>query len=192
MKGQKRNLKDLLIDPSWTLFLDRDGVINRKLHEDYVKSWDEFEFLPGVQEALAIAARLFGKIFIVTNQQCVGRGILSVDALEEIHRKMLEEISHKGGRIDKIYFCPDLRDSGSLYRKPAIGMALQARREHPQIRFRQSVIAGDAVSDMEFGKKTGMFTALISNNISIPRQHPDLIDALFPDLLSFVSNLYSR
>jgi len=65
------------IDKSWTLFLDRDGVINKKIDNDYVKAWEQFEFLPGVIEALKILSAKFGKIIIVTNQQGVGRQLMS-------------------------------------------------------------------------------------------------------------------
>ncbi len=88
------SLSNLHINNNWTLFLDRDGVINNRLADDYVKSWDEFEFIQGVLEALGIFARLFSKIFIITNQQGIGKNIMTLADLESIHAKMLDEISN--------------------------------------------------------------------------------------------------
>src|SRR4051812_9931296 len=100
------------IDTSWTLFLDRDGVINNEIKGGYVLNWDMFQFADGVLEALPALAAKFGHIVMVTNQRCIGRGLLTVDGLNTIHANMLEQISKHGGRIDKIYFCPDI-DSNS-------------------------------------------------------------------------------
>jgi histidinol-phosphate phosphatase family protein len=99
-------LEKLKVDESWTLFLDRDGVINKKL-EGYVTSYDEFEFLPDVLNALRFASQIFGRVVVVTNQQCIGKEIITKDQLYEIHEKMLEEIADAGGKIDRVYFCPD-------------------------------------------------------------------------------------
>ena len=94
---------DIDIDKSWTLFLDRDGVINKKLENDYVKSWDEFEFLPGVLKSIQHFSQIFGKIVVVTNQQGIGKGLYTHEDLQNIHHKMIMEITNAGGRIDKVY-----------------------------------------------------------------------------------------
>jgi len=96
-------LKSWKIHQNWTLFLDRDGVINKRKIGDYIKIIDEFEFLPDVKEALSILAKYFNKIIIVTNQQGIGKGIMTEDDLRDIHKYMLEEILKSGGRIDAIY-----------------------------------------------------------------------------------------
>ena len=97
-------LKSLNINKDWTLFLDRDGVINKKLENDYVKHWIEFEFIEGTLDALKILNSIFGTIVVVTNQQGIGKGIYRTEDLELIHQNMLYEINYLGGRIDKVYF----------------------------------------------------------------------------------------
>lgn len=155
-------LKDLHIDKTWTLFLDRDGVINQKLEDDYVKHWVEFEFLEGVHAALKKLKDVFGTIVIVTNQQCIGKGIIRTEDLELIHQNMLYEINYLGGRIDQIYYSPYLASENHPTRKPSPGMALQAQKDRPHIDFSKSLIVGDSLSDMEFGRNAGMKTVYIS------------------------------
>lgn len=90
------------IDKSWTLFLDRDGVINVESVGSYITSWSEFSFLDGVQDAIRTLSGMFGRIVVVTNQRGVGRGIMSMDALREINTNMRNTVAEAGGRIDKV------------------------------------------------------------------------------------------
>jgi histidinol-phosphate phosphatase family protein len=161
----RRRLKaeDLSIDKRWTLFLDRDGVINHKLEGDYVKQIREFEFIDGSTEAIQKLTELFGRIVIVTNQQGIGKGLMTSEDLEVIHNYMMHEIENAGGRIDKIYFCPDLEKSNSECRKPNTGMAEKARSDFPEINFKQSVMIGDSLSDIQMGKRVGMYTIYLRN-----------------------------
>lgn len=145
------------------LFIDRDGVINRHLPDDYVKNWDEFEFLPGVLEAFQLLSTLDAYIFVVTNQRGVGKGIMLAEDLSSIHEKMLEAISNAGGRIDRIYTCTDT-DPESLNRKPNPGMALQAKNDFPTVDFLKSIMVGDSESDVEFGRRLGMRTIWVGDN----------------------------
>lgn len=163
MNEHNMNLSDLSINTNWTLFLDRDGVINKRIPGDYVKKWDEFEFLEGVSEAISSFSSLFGKIVVVTNQQGIGKGIMHVDDLMLIHSNMCYELNYFGGRIDKVYFSPYLESENHPTRKPGIGMALNAQKDFPQINFSMSMMVGDSVSDLEFGKKAGMKTVFINN-----------------------------
>jgi len=171
------------IDNTWTLFLDRDGVLNRKIDHDYVRNWEQFEFLPGVKEALAICAEKFNRIVIVTNQRGVGRGLMAESDLHEIHMLLMDAVDEAGGRIDAIFFCPDIIDEGSTHRKPNPGMAFDAQRLFPEIDFSKSVIVGDSGSDMEFGKNLGMKTVLIGDKLM------PTADILFPSLIKFVVTL---
>ena len=148
-------------DSSWTLFLDRDGVINKRLIGDYVKTIAEFELIDGVAEAIAKASGIFGKIVVVTNQQGIGKGIMTARNLSDIHAYCLQMINEAGGRIDGFYFAPELANAGSALRKPDTGMALQAKAEFPEIDFSKSVMVGDSVSDMQFGKNLGMKTVFV-------------------------------
>lgn len=175
------NLKDLNINTGWTLFLDRDGVINKKLENDYVKHWIEFEFINGVFDAMKQLNSRFGKIVVVTNQQGIGKGLYRTEDLELIHRNMLYEIAYYGGRIDKVYFSPYLEKENHPTRKPGTGMALQAQRDYPEIDFKKSVVVGDSHSDMVFGRNCGMTTVFISES---PVTNAS-IDFCFDSLLQF-------
>ena len=173
------DIKQAADSGEWTLFLDRDGVINRRLVDDYVKSWDEFDFLPGVLEAIAIFSQKFKHLFIITNQQGIGKGLMTEADLQEIHQKMLAKIKTAGGNIDAIYFCPSLAKNNSPRRKPNPGMAFQAKEEFTDVNLTQSIMAGDSVSDIEFGKNAGMHTVFIGekpNNITTDGAYKSLID----------------
>ena len=179
------NLKN--INPSWTLFIDRDGVINDEKHLDYIHSWDEFKFYDGVKEALEIFNKKFGTIIMVTNQRGVAKGLTKLKDLELIHKNMLQEIEDSGGRIDKIYFCPDME---SPNRKPNPGMGLQALKDFPKIDLSKSIMIGNTLSDMKFGKNLG-----VAINIFLPTTRKDVdvndpdIDLVFNDLISVAKAL---
>jgi len=155
------NLKDLNIDSSWSLFLDRDGVINKRIVDDYVKNWNEFEFLDGVVDAVKKFSAVFGKIVVVTNQQGIGKRVMRPEDLELIHKNMIYELTYFGGRIDRAYHSPFLASENHPTRKPGIGMALQAQKDFPEINFAKSIMVGDSGSDIEFGKNAGMKTIFI-------------------------------
>ncbi|MDQ6904791.1 MAG: HAD-IIIA family hydrolase [Bacteroidota bacterium] len=178
-------MKDLSkIDDTWTLFLDRDGVINEEKHEDYIHTWDEFKFYEGVKDSLAIFSKKFGRIFIVTNQRGVGKGVTKMEDLDVIHKNMVDEIIEAGGRIDKLYFAIDL-ENDSPNRKPNPGMGLQAKLDFPEIDFSKSIMIGNTLSDMKFGRNIG--TAI---NIFLPTTKKDVdikdenIDLVFDSLIS--------
>ncbi|MBP6978518.1 MAG: HAD family hydrolase [Lentimicrobiaceae bacterium] len=183
------SLKDLNIDRQWTLFLDRDGIINRLRVDDYVKCWEEFEFLPGVLEAIPVLNSFFDKLIIVTNQQGIGKGIVKPSAVEEVHRKMLEAVFQAGGKIHGIYVCPNLERDHHPCRKPDTGMALQAKKDFPRIEFHRSIMLGDSESDMEFGRRLGMVNILIMNNIQKTNIQTNLYDLTFPDLFAFTMEI---
>jgi histidinol-phosphate phosphatase family protein len=153
----------LEVDKSWTLFLDRDGVINEKRDNDYVKNWNEFQFVPGSLEAISNLSKIFERIIVVTNQRGVGMGVMEEKDLIFIHEKMIEKIKLKSGNISKIYFCVDLSDDSEC-RKPNIGMAKHARLDFPEIDFEKSIIVGDSHSDMVFGDRLKMKKVLICKN----------------------------
>ena len=174
-------------DTSWTLFLDRDGVINDEKHMDYIHKWEEFRFYDGVKEAMKIFSEKFGKIFIVTNQRGVAKGVTKIEDLHEIHKNMLEEIVSTGGRVDKIYFCADME---SPDRKPNPGMGLQAQTDFPEINFSKSIMIGNTLSDMKFGRNLD-----VAINIFLPTTRKDVdpahndIDLVFNDLISVAKAL---
>ena len=159
------------INEEWTLFLDRDGVINVEKNEDYIRSWKEFEFYPESLLALPILASKFPRIFITTNQKGVGKGLMTEDDLKDIHYNMVQQIELVKGRIDHIYYCTDL-DNDSPNRKPQAGMAFQAVNQFPMIQLDKSIIVGNRMSDMAFGRNAGMHTVFLATT------HPE---TAFPD-----------
>ncbi len=169
------------------LFLDRDGVLNTLRRNDYVKSPDELEVLPGVPEAMALLRQQFGRIFIVTNQQGIGKGLMTEDDLDVIHAKLLAAI----GSVDHIYHCPELERVHSFRRKPNIGMALQARHDFPDIKLKESVMIGDSRTDMLFGRRCGMTTVLVGDNSDVALSDPYLVDFRYASLLDAAQQSWS-
>lgn len=176
------------IDKSWTLFLDRDGVLNHDKVGSYIFNTDEFRFYDGVLEALAICNKVFGDIVIVTNQRGVGKGLMSELNLMEIHNKMLQDVEGAEGRIDAIYYATSL-DNDHPERKPHPGMAHKAQADFPDIDFSKSIMVGNNLSDMEFGRNAGMHTVFLLTtqpDLALPRPE---IDLAFNSLLKFASEL---
>ncbi len=182
-------LPDLKIDKSWSLFLDRDGVINKRIVGGYVKSWDQLGFIPGVLEAMKSFNLAFGIIVVVSNQQGVGKGLMTSQDVDGIHDQMIREMEMKGGRVDTVFFSPHLKSTGSIMRKPNIGMALKARRQFPAINFKRSLMVGDSITDMIFGKRVGMKTVFIAQTNELAQKHPRLIDFVYPDLVTLSNEI---
>jgi D-glycero-D-manno-heptose 1,7-bisphosphate phosphatase len=141
------------------IFLDRDGVICEN-RIDHVKSWQEFEFLPGVKENLASLSRLGWPIIVVTNQAAIGRGLMTTETLEDIHQRMVAEIAAYGGRIDRIIYCPHHPEDECACRKPQPGMLLQAAAEM-NLDLTRSYLIGDAATDIQAGQQVGCHNILV-------------------------------
>jgi D-glycero-D-manno-heptose 1,7-bisphosphate phosphatase len=151
---------------SLTVFIDRDGVINRKRPEPhYVTSWEEFEFLPGALEGLAALARTDARIIVVTNQRGIARGVYTEETLVDMHARMKAAVEAAGGRIDAIYYCP--HEGGCECRKPATGMFERAAREVPGADLAEAVVIGDNVCDLEAAARLGCPSVLVG---SVERQ----------------------
>lgn len=173
-----------------TLFLDRDGVINQRLPGQYVTDWSEFEFLPGVLEALALLKEVFFPIVVVTNQQGIGKGIMEEEDLHRVHQQMQDVITAEGGRIDGVYYCPELSTQAGNCRKPAPTMAQWAKQDFPEINWAQSVMVGDSRSDLEFGRNLGMLTVYIETKHDEHLSDTDrdvLVDTAFGSLYDFAN-----
>jgi len=177
-------------DLKWTLFLDRDGVINQDVIDDYVKTWDEFHFCEGTLAAMQQLRSLFGRIVIVSNQRGVGRGLMSSAMLDEITAKMVQAIEAMGGSVDKVYYCTST-DNKDPNRKPHNGMALQAKADFPEIDFTKSIMVGNMPSDMWFGRNIGAYTVYIPTR---PDESPDesTVDASYKNLLAFATALLKQ
>jgi D-glycero-D-manno-heptose 1,7-bisphosphate phosphatase len=150
------------IKPDSALFIDRDGVINQLRVQDYVKQKNEFILLKETIPALEIFRTLFKRIFIVTNQQGIAKGLM-VDSIDEIHSFFLSQIP-ENLHPDKIYHCPHLSSENCACRKPKPGMALIAKNDFPEINLSSSFMIGDSYSDMEFAKNAGMHGFFIEHN----------------------------
>jgi D-glycero-D-manno-heptose 1,7-bisphosphate phosphatase len=143
------------------IFLDRDGVLNRKMPEGaYVTGWAQFEWLPGAVEAIARMKRAGLTLILVTNQRGVALGRLTAEQLEHIHREMQIHLARHGAHLDAIYYCPHDEDECHC-RKPGIGLFEQAMKDFPQANADNSVVIGDSISDIQAGRRLGMRTIFI-------------------------------
>lgn len=176
------------IDQSWTLFLDRDGVLNHDKVGSYIFNPDEFVFYDGVPSVFKLFKEKFGRIIIATNQRGVGRNLMSVADLDAIHQKMLTAIQAEGGKIDAIFYATSI-DNNDNIRKPNPGMALQAKARFPEIDFSKSIMVGNNISDMEFGRNAGMYCIFLTTTIPhVELPHP-AIDMSFNSLADFAKAL---
>lgn len=183
-------LQELKVDKTWTLFLDRDGVINLHYPNDYVKNWSEFYFLEGVLDALQKLSHDFGRILIVTNQQGVGKGLMTDEDLKHIHAEMLKEVRKHQGRVHMIYAATQkVEDDFWKLRKPQIGMAKQAKKDFPEIDFAKCIMVGDTGSDMRFGKNAGMKTVFVGDDSKITEDEKQFVDFHCENLLDFAGQV---
>lgn len=176
------------IDKSWTIFIDRDGVINHEKKDDYIRNWQEFYFYDGVKEAFKKISDKFGKVIIVSNQRGVGKGLMTEMDLREIHQNMTAEIVAAGGRIDAIFYCTST-DNKHPDRKPNPGMAFHAAKKFPGIDLSRSVMIGNKPTDMRFARNAGIYSVFVATtNADTAFPHPD-IDARFSSLPDFANHL---
>ncbi len=155
------SIDDWGIDGSWTLFLDRDGVINERNMNGYITQIEDFIFISDTVKSISRLSKFFNRIIVVTNQQGIGKGLMSERNVLEIHTYMCDEVHVAGGKIDKCYFAPNLKGAEDDMRKPDSAMAELAKMEFPEIEFEKSIMVGDTDSDMLFGKNLGMKTVRI-------------------------------
>jgi D-glycero-D-manno-heptose 1,7-bisphosphate phosphatase len=157
------------------VFLDRDGVINRKPQEgQYVTRWEEMQILPGVAEAIALLIGAGYCVIVVSNQRCVAKGLLTVRELDSIHQRMCEELAAPGAVVTDVYYCPHETQPPCTCRKPAPGMLLAAAQAH-QIDLTGSWMIGDSDIDMEAGRNAGCRTVRILNGDQVVSGVADVI-----------------
>jgi D-glycero-D-manno-heptose 1,7-bisphosphate phosphatase len=141
------------------VFLDRDGVINRNSPE-FIKSWTEFEFLPGSLDAMRSMTKMGFDLVLITNQSGIGRGLFSLATLTEMHTRMGRAVAARGGRILDIFHCPHAPEVGCSCRKPKPGMLYEARRRHG-IDLSSAIMVGDSARDMECARSAGCKTCIL-------------------------------
>ena len=150
-----------------TLFLDRDGVINQKLEGRYVTNFNEFVFVKNSDLAIRKLHKIFKRILIVTNQQGIGKGIMTEDDLNLLHFQMQRKLNPDFDLIDKIYFCPCLEGDSCNCRKPKTGMLEKAKLDFPEIIIKNSFLIGDSESDIEAGNKFGLKTIKVNETYTL-------------------------
>jgi D-glycero-D-manno-heptose 1,7-bisphosphate phosphatase len=141
------------------VFVDRDGVINRML-PNHVKSWEEFEVLPGAIEALTRLSAAGLEVVVLTNQSAIGRGLVSRQTVDEIHRRLLELVRRRGGDIRAFFVCPHTPSDHCDCRKPAPGLLFRAR-DQLGIDLSRAVMVGDQLSDVDAARAAGCAAILI-------------------------------
>jgi D-glycero-D-manno-heptose 1,7-bisphosphate phosphatase len=146
-----------------TVFIDRDGVVNRLRPGDYVKTWTEFEFLPGSLDALRLLTESGYRVIVVTNQRGVSRGLMTEQDLIDIHTRMIDSVAAAGASIAAIYSCPHAAGECTC-RKPQTGLFLQAQRDFPDIVFSRCTMIGDSLTDMEAGSRVGCRTIFVGED----------------------------
>lgn len=175
------------------VFLDRDGVVN--LEKGYISSLEQLELYPFTPGAINKLKKAGFKVYIISNQAGVARGIFTVEELEFIHRHLLERIP-----IDKIYYCPHhpKGKTGLPYsincdcRKPEPGMILRAACEN-HIDLNQSYLVGDRASDILAGKRAGLITVLVRTGYGAAKlEQPVEPDYVFADLGEFADYLTEK
>ena len=158
-----------------TVFLDRDGILNEKMAEgQYVTRWEEFHVLPGVVDAVGRLNRAGMRVIVVSNQRGIARGIYTAADVEAIHAEFQRQLEQADAHIDAYFICPHEEGTCNC-RKPLPGLFEQAVARFPEITAETSVMIGDSLSDMEFGRRLGMATIFI--DVDPQRRSPDAAEA---------------
>jgi len=172
----------------WCLFLDRDGVLNKQIVGDYVRDWRQFEWLPRVTEALRILRQWAPYLVIVTNQQGIGKGLMSVADVDDIHKRLGAELASQGVTIDGFQVCPHLLSDDCACRKPRTGLILDWLATRPQIEPALSIMAGDSPSDLELARNLAA-EAGGCGYIHIGNSSTEGVDAAFDSLWDFATSV---
>jgi D-glycero-D-manno-heptose 1,7-bisphosphate phosphatase len=150
-----------------TIFLDRDGVLNKKPPKArYVQTWNEFEWLPGAKQALRLLKEACYRVIVVSNQAGIARGLMKETELKQIHERMKEAVIEAGGQIDAIYYCPHHWDDGCECRKPKPGMLFYAQRDY-NFDLTKSILIGDDERDAKAADAAGCKSVLVSDKVSL-------------------------
>ncbi len=150
-----------MIKPRKTVFLDRDGVLNRRLVGDYVTCLEELEMLPGVPEAVSRLNRIGYRTVVVTNQRGIALGRMTHEMVDQVHNFIRERVAALGGCLEEFYVCPHDRDEGCGCRKPAAGLLDQAHTFYP-VDWPASFLIGDSDSDIQAGQARDLATIKVS------------------------------
>jgi len=172
-----------------TLFLDRDGVINRRIMNGYVSSLSELELLEGAIESMAALSQAGFRLAVVTNQRGISLGLYDMDTLKGIHAFISDRVSDHGGRLEEFYVCPHGRDEGCSCRKPRPGLLDQANEIAP-VAWEHSILVGDSDTDLQAGSERGLHLIKIGPIESVkPHRRFDSLASATPYLLDLAKGL---
>jgi histidinol-phosphate phosphatase family protein len=173
-------------DRTWCLFVDRDGVVNRRIVDDYVRSWADFEWMPKAQDALKTLRAWAPHVVVVTNQQGIGKGLMSIDDVAEIHEHVQADLAPAGVTLDGFQVCPHLESLQCSCRKPRPGLVLDWLTKHPTVEPSLSVMVGDSPSDMELAHNVASAVGgCVSIGIGGHASDNGFADASFESLWAF-------
>lgn len=182
------------------VFLDRDGVINKYPGDaEYVKSWDEFSFLPGIKPALKELNVNGYFLFIVSNQAGVSKGMYSQDSLDRITHNMLKELADYGVAIAGVYYCIHRNEDRCSCRKPKTGLIdiaiTKLKEKGKALDLKKSYFIGDTRRDVETGRAAGLQTILVFSGKEKPENKdkwPVLPDFTARDLSEAVKIILNK
>lgn len=178
------------LSKEWTLFLDRDGVINMRIVDGYVMDPNDLVLTPNVIQALKVFTQIFDKIFVVSNQQCVGKGLCTIETIDKVHASLNDLFLKEKILINEFLVCPHKASDNCHCRKPKSGLALKAQSKYPTIDFNKSIMVGDMLSDMKFGKNLGMITVYVGDTKVHNYDEIDKnADFVFLNLFDFAINI---
>ena len=164
------------LSPVRTVFLDRDGVLNRKMPEgEYVTGWEQFEILPGVVDAIGRLNRAGVRAIVISNQRGVALGKMTEADVNNVHARLADLLEAEGVHLDAFFYCPHDKNACTC-RKPLPGLFEQAREAFPEIEVATSVMIGDSLSDIRFGQNLGMRTVFVQGDPT--RQGPGAAEAV--------------
>jgi D-glycero-D-manno-heptose 1,7-bisphosphate phosphatase len=165
------------------VFLDRDGVINRD-SPNYIKSWSEFEFLPGSLEAITLLTLNEFATIVITNQSVINRKMVSIKELDYMHTMMKKAVISNGGQITDIFYCPHIPEDRCGCRKPNPGLILKAKQTY-RIDIATSVMVGDSAKDIECARNAGCGHAVLVKTGNGSQAEKILKEkSIFPDFIA--------
>ena len=180
-----KNLTPKLRTKDKWVVLDRDGVINYDT-KHYIKTPSEWIPIPGALPSIAKSNKTGHKIIVISNQSVVGRGLITMDAFNQIHNYMIDQIQSYGGEIEKAYYCFHGPDEKCLCRKPNVGLLENAASEFSIQSFVDVPVVGDKQSDIELALNVNAIPIYIKNPMySINKSIKDQIQKSYITLEDF-------
>lgn len=182
------------INANWSLFVARDGIINRLILDDFISSWDEFQYLPNIEQILVKLSNFFKHTFVFTNQPAIDEGLLHISDLNQIHYNLKKDIEYLNGDITDVYCCPHSQDQDFKVDcdcwNTNKSLAHQAKTDHPQVDFLRSIIICSNTHEINFGKRLKMTTVYITSDQENSSTGASLADYVFDSLNNFATTLF--